>query len=327
MIQQTLFDEPLPMVTKPKVKEKTNLKGKPPIGWSFSKMEILSSCPRKYYYNYFGGSKRKSKEDNREEITVSKNIYNVHVLVGDIVHESIAVFLRRLQNKDEWSFDSLLWLADIKLKTIVDYTIAFKNGQQKEGEYKIKICKEIYDDISRKNEIVEFATEKIKQSLTSFNESKDFDFIINNALETDTIIENLAKFKLDNINIDGRIDVAFYKDGKLHIVDWKTSYSDYEETSVQLLAYALWAIDKKGKKIDEICIHKAYLLDGKIETLEFSEKHIERAKAKIRQSVDDLTILEKYGIGGIIEAFDRCDEPKVCKLCSFESICKSSKVI
>ena len=69
------------------------------------------------------------------------------------------------------------------------------------------------------------------------------------------------------------------------------------------------------------------MLDGKIETLEFSEKHIERAKAKIRQSVDDLTILEKYGIDGIIEAFDCCDEPKVCKLCSFESICKSSKVI
>lgn len=326
-MQQTLFDTFSDVIISPK-EEIRESKEKPKIGWSFSKMEMLDSCPRKYYYNYFASSKRKSKDENREEIAVFKNVFNVHIIVGDIVHESIAVFLRKLKNKDEWSFERLLWLAHTKLQDIVNDTIKLKNGQQKSS---IKICKEIYDDVSKKDEIYELAIEKINQCLTLFNETKDFDFIINSALELDTIIENPAKFKLDNISIDGKIDVAFTENGKFHIVDWKTSYSDYEETSVQLLVYALWAIEKHGRKIEEICIHKAYLLDGKIETLEFSQKHLERAKAKIRQSVDEMTILEKYGLEGIIEAFDHCydednDERNACKLCSFEKICKSSKL-
>jgi hypothetical protein len=325
MIQHSLFDKPQTIVTTPKVKNVVEVKEKPKIGWSFSKMEMLNSCPRKYYYNYFGSSKRKSKDDNREEISVSKNVGNIHILVGDIVHESIAIYLRKRQKDDEWNFDRLLWVAQKKLTDIVDYTIDFRKGQQKEGEYAIKICKEIYDDISRKNEVLEFAKNKIKQSVENFYNSEEFEFIRNSAFYSDTIIENLAKFKLGNINIDGRIDVAFNNDGKFHIIDWKTSYAEYEETSVQLLVYALWAIDKHEKEIAEICIHKAYLLDGKIETLEFSRQHIERAKAKIRQSVDEMKMLESYGIEGIIDAFDCCDEPKMCKLCSFEKICKFSK--
>jgi PD-(D/E)XK nuclease superfamily len=325
MIQQSLFEQQIPIATIPKVKVAMVSKQKPNISWSFSKMEMLNSCPRKYYYNYFGSSKRKSKDDNREEISVSKRICNIHILVGDIVHESIAIFLKKSQKEDEWNFDRLLWLAQKKLNDTVDYTIDFQKGQQKESEYAQKICKEIYDDISRKKEIVEFANKKIRQSLEHFYNSEDFEFIRNSAIYDDTIIEHLAKFKLGNINIDGKIDVAFYDNDKFHIIDWKTSYTEYEETSIQLLVYALWAFDKHEKDIEEICIHKAFLLDGKIETLEFSQKHAERAKAKIRQSVDEMKILEKYGVDGILDAFDCCDEPKVCKLCPFEKICKSSK--
>ena len=74
-MQQTLFDTPFSEVTISKTKKTTDLKEKPKIGWSFSKMEMLNSCPRKYYYNYFGGSKRKSKDDNKEEIAVFKNVF------------------------------------------------------------------------------------------------------------------------------------------------------------------------------------------------------------------------------------------------------------
>jgi PD-(D/E)XK nuclease superfamily len=323
MTQLNLFDKPTTVVDKPKEKQKVDVKVKPKIGWSFSKMEMLSSCPRKYYYYYFGGSKRRSKEENREDITTSKNISNIHIIVGDIVHESIAVFLRKRQKENEWNFDRLIWLAKKKLNDIVDCTIDLRNGQQKEGDYATKICKEIYDDFSRKNEIIEFANAKIEQSLGHFYKSEHFEFIRNSAFYTDAIVEHPSKFNLGNIYIDGKIDVAFYHDSKFHIVDWKTSYSEYEETSAQLLVYALWAIDKHNKEIEEICIHKAYLLDGQIETLEFSQRHTERAKVKIRQSIDEMNTLEKYGMEGIKAAFDCCDEPEICKLCSFEKVCKS----
>jgi hypothetical protein len=323
MLQLDLFDKPLPVVNTSKANKITDSKEKLKIGWSFSKMEMLSSCPRKYYYYYFGSSKRKSKEENRGEITTSKNVSNIHVIVGDIVHESIAIFLKKKQKQDEWNFDRLLWLAQKKLNDVVDYTIKSKNEQQNEGEYGIKICKEIYDNVSRKKEIFDFANAKIEQCLGHFYKSGHFEFIRNSAVYVDTIVEHPSKFGLKDINIDGKIDVAFYHGSKFHIVDWKTSYSEYEETSVQLLVYALWAIEKHNKEIDEICIHKAFLLDGQIETLEFSQKHLERAKAKIRQSIEEMTMLEKYGIDGIIEVFDRCDELKICKLCSFEKICKS----
>jgi hypothetical protein len=142
MVQLDLFNKPLSTVAIPKIKKIINLEEQAKIGWSFSKMEMLSSCPRKYYYYYFGSSKRKSKDDSREEIALLKNISNIHLLVGDIVHESIAIFLKKRQKKDEWNFDRLLWLAKKKLVDVVDYTIDFKNGQQKESEYAIKISKQ-----------------------------------------------------------------------------------------------------------------------------------------------------------------------------------------
>lgn len=323
MLQLDLFDKPLPVVNISKAKKITDSKEKLKVGWSFSKMEMLSSCPRKYYYYYFGSSKRKSKEENRGDIATSKNVSNIHIIVGDIVHESIAIFLKKRQKEDEWNFDRLVWLAKKKLNDIVDYTINLKKGQQEESEYATKICKEIYDNISRKNEILEFANAKIEQSLGNFYKSEYFEFIRNSVFYADAIVEHPSKFSLNDINIDGKIDVAFYHDSKFHIVDWKTSYSEYEETSAQLLVYALWAIEKHNKEIEEICIHKAYLLDGQIETLEFSQKHIARAKVKIRQSIDEMNMLEKYGIEGIKGAFDCSDELEICKLCSFEKVCKS----
>lgn len=320
----TLFD--IPVTTseiskgKPKIVKQSN------IGWSFSKMEMFHTCPRKYYYHYFGGSKRKAKNDTqKEDIAMYKDMANIHIIVGDIVHETIAIFLDKLRKEDEKDFDFLIWLSNQKLDAIVEKSVNLKNGTYKEGEYKAKICKEIFEDTSKKDEIVAFAKEKIHQSFDNFYNSEDFEIVKDNACYEETIIEGKAKLKLGNINIDGRIDFAFEDNGKFHILDWKTSHYEYEETSVQLLVYALWAIEKHNQNIEDICIHKAFLLDGKMENLEFNEKHLERAKVKIRQSVDEMNEFEKYGNEGIIEAFDCCDELKICNLCQYEKICKSSK--
>ncbi len=319
----TLFDN---FELTPKIsKEKSKTEKQSNIGWSFSKMEMLNDCPRKYYYNYFGTSKRKSKEDNKEDIAFLKDMSNIHVIVGDIVHKTIAVFLKKLQQEEEKDFSFLIWLSNQQLDDIVNKSVNLKNGTYKDSKHEVKICKEIFDDISKKDEIVAFAKEKILQSLDQFHNSNNFEMVRDYACYPETIIEGTSKFKIENISIDGRIDFAFEDDGKFHILDWKTSYSQYEETSVQLLVYALWAIEKHGKSIDNICIHKAFLLDGKMENLEFSEKHLERAKAKIKQSVERIDELEKYGNDGIIDAFDCCDEPKICNLCQYEKICKSSK--
>lgn len=326
-MQQSLFDIPLSVTITSKGKEKTGANEKLKINWSFSKMEMLNSCSRKYYYYYFGGKKRKAKEDtNKDAIAFYSAMSNKHTSVGDIVHRCIATFLRKRQKGQDWNLDNLKWLANEQLKDKITHTIKLKNKENTSNQFPISPIKELFDDMVNENELIDFAKAKINQSLEYFYSSEDFKWIRESASYNDTIVEETAKFNLSNIHVDGKIDVAFHSDGKFHIVDWKTSYSEYEETSVQLLVYALWAVNKYEKEIEEICIHKAYLLDGKLETLEFSRKHIERAIAKIKQSVDEMMLLEKYGADGIIEAFDRCDERKVCQLCQFEKICKPFKV-
>jgi CRISPR/Cas system-associated exonuclease Cas4 (RecB family) len=323
----TLFDTVVSKPILPKVEKKKISKEVIKVGWSYSKMEMLKSCPRKYYYNYFGAGKRKAKEDtNKSEIAFLSKMSNIHTTVGTIVHESIAIFLRKRQKEEEWNFEQLKWLAEKKLNDTIDYTVKLKNGEETNNPFPLCPIKELFYNTSLKDEIIDFAKAKINISLEHFYNSEDYEKIRDNGFYIETIVESMAKFKLDNTNIDGVIDIAFEDDGKFHIVDWKTSHYEPEETSVQLLVYALWAIEKHGKEIDEINIYKAYLLDGKIEPLEFTQKHLDRAKAKIRQSVEEMTMLEQYGIDGIIEAFDCCDEPKVCKLCPFEKICKSSKI-
>lgn len=294
------------------------------ISWSFSKVGILRQCPRKYYYQYYGSNKRMAKDEpHKERLIFLSKLSNKHIISGSIVHTVIASYLKKRSKGDEWDLNRLIsWAKKLLFDSIV-YTEHIRDGITDNRQYPPPILKEIYYS---EIEVSEFQSEvetKIVNNLTNFIESEKFDFLKNGASQPGAMVERKAVFYLDkNTKIDGQIDIAFKNNGEVIIADWKTGKVEFQDTSLQLLTYALWAIEKQDVKPHQIKIQKAYLQENMVENLEFSEKHLFRARSRILQDVDIMRELHDFGKDGVAEAFTKCDQLKICEFCPFQEVCK-----
>ncbi len=293
------------------------------ISWSFSKMGTLRQCPRRYYYQYYGSKKRlASKEPDKERLIFLSSLSNKYLVSGSIIHTAVATYLKKRSEGDEWNLARLVGWGKKLLAESIGYSQNKRNGTTDIRQYPPEIIKEIYYsevDLSGFRAEVE---EKIVSNLINFMESERFATLKKGASQPGAMIERKTVFTLDEATkVDGQIDVAFKTDNELTIADWKTGKVEFEDTSLQLLAYALWAIEKEGASSNQIRIQKAYLQEDKLENLEFSEEHLFRARTRIFQDAEVMRELHEFGKEGVSEAFTPCKQDKICTSCPFEEIC------
>ena len=293
------------------------------FNYSYSRFETFDSCERKYYYSYYGSKKTKALDEPlKEELIELSELANRHLIIGDILHSVISWFLKTAKKGDLKEYSQIENFAIRRLNNVLDNTMFFKSdGIKKESEFPLPIIKELlydyYNYLSLKNEL----EEAIRKNLNNFFNSAKFEDLRNGALTDSAIIEGRSNFNLGNIKVIGKIDLAFEKNGLLTINDWKTGKSHFEETSLQLLIYALWARSKNEFQDKEIIIQKSYLAEDEIDVLKYSESQLYRTKAKIRQQVELLKEMEEFGNQAIESAFPVRKHEKKCRICPFEKIC------
>jgi hypothetical protein len=297
------------------------------ISWSPSKMNTARQCSRRLYYQYFGSKKHKAKNDpDKQRLAYLSKLSNKALVSGEIVHAVIAIYLRKAKLNDVWTLDRTRGFAFHILDQAIEYSKNEKNNNHVQFEFPPAILKELYYGEVSEKEIVDEIRAKLDLNLTNFVKSHLFEPHRMGGRQYTSLIEEKAKFKLtEDIRIDSVVDLAFQNGTKFQIVDWKTGKADVEETSLQLLTYALWAIQSKKIERESIVIEKAYLGEDKLDSLEFSELHLTRAKTRIRQDAEILRELSVFGFDGNEQAFAKCGKPKICKLCPFEEVCSKRK--
>ena len=69
------------------------------FSWSITRDEVFQTCPRQYYFNYYGywGGWEKDAPDRTRRIYVLKNLKNRYMWAGEKVHGCIKHTLRNLQ--------------------------------------------------------------------------------------------------------------------------------------------------------------------------------------------------------------------------------------
>jgi hypothetical protein len=78
------------------------------VKWSYSRRSLLEQCPRRYYYEYYGSSKRVAPTEPQKTLLQSlKRLRNRHSRAGQILHTVIAGFFRRAQQGETMSLHSL----------------------------------------------------------------------------------------------------------------------------------------------------------------------------------------------------------------------------
>ncbi|WP_454801415.1 RecB family exonuclease [Mucilaginibacter phyllosphaerae] len=290
--------------------------------WSYSKMGLLSACPRKFYYNYFGAKKRTALDEPDKDLAqFLKGMHSSSTLIGEIVHFVIRTHLRKLKAGTVWELERLKSFGYHILKNAVKYSVELRDSIFNNYEFEPKILMEVYYGELSPSMIRDRLREQINNLLEMYYNTEAFAHLRTGALLGNSIIEQPFKFFMEGFRVDGIVDLMFDDDGTVIIADWKTGELVVEDTSLQLLSYALWAMDNKSISSDRIRLQKAYLENGALESMEFSAQQIKRARARMIQDVEILKELEEFGNEGVIEAFPCCEQEKVCQLCSFKKIC------
>lgn len=294
----------------------------PNTDWSISRMQVLDSCPRKYYYQYFGGRALAAQnEQAKDEINFLKQFSNEHLIAGDIVHYVIRAYFKNKRKGVEWDLTRLKGFATRIIKDAVNYSTELRDEIYKDYQHIPRSLLEIFYGEQEPNILGNKIKQKTDHLLDNFFNNECFLLLKEGALNPDAMVERKIGFNFPGIHVDGIADLIYPKGDTWVITDWKTGAKEAEETSLQLLVYGLWLIKEKGISQDKIIIYKAYLNEGVLEPLDFSKIHIQRAKARIIQDADKLKELDDFGNEGDIDAFTPCRQEKVCAQCSFKKLC------
>jgi DNA helicase-2/ATP-dependent DNA helicase PcrA len=136
-----------------------------------------------------------------------------------------------------------------------------------------------------------------------------------------TKVEQQFRFKLDKDTIAGFIDAMWEEDGKVRIIDFKSSSVESAEkayeaatSSLQLGIYALAYKELKGKLPDSVGLY--FLGSGMVGESKPTERRIETIRRKIHEARE----------GIIAGNFDPNPSQFNCMYCAFSKICPYSEV-
>lgn len=319
--QLSLFPEKSkPMGTDEKTKR---------IVWSFSRRSTLEQCARRYYYEYYGASKKTAKnEENKNELHFLKHLQNRYERTGAILHLVVSHYLRKSQEGEILTFDRLGGWAKKLFDKDIETSIGYSKTTPPEGQYPPVILQELYYNIPDALALCHEAFDNVMQALRIFYTSSIYARFRDQGRETNSLIEYPFKIKKRSFRIDGRIDLAYRDNEKLVIIDWKSGSIDGGgEDSLQLSTYALWGVEYYSCSPKDIQVIKAFLRENEIVEFPVDDRLLNIAQARITQDVERMANLEKYGEEAVADAFSPCGQVGVCKLCAYQRLCPEGRSV
>ena len=293
------------------------------LEWSYSRRGVLEQCPRKYYYQYYGSSSKKSNDDpQKEKLHFLKKLQNRHLRTGSLLHLVIRTYLKKLQQGERWSLDWLLSWARKMYWADLEYSREYENGTRiPDGDHSPTLLSEFYYDLPDAESICFEAGKRLVTALTNFVESQNFAQFRDGACQTSAQIEKPIRLRESRFTLRGTVDLIYWEEDKVVIVDWKIGGPGNSDDSLQMLAYAWWAKQELGIPVDHITLHRGHLADNIVSTSNVTERDLKRTKAKLLQDLAQMQTAHRFGQQWTADAFTPYAQPRVCDLCQFQGIC------
>jgi hypothetical protein len=282
------------------------------LGWSISRYEVFDKCKRRYYYTYYA---KHARDIPPYKITQLKNLTSVPLEIGNVVHDVIEAFLRRLQVSD----------------SNIDEKRFFLFARQKSEEYfTTKTFMEAY--YGTKPVSLEDALAKINACLENFIGSPCYNWIFMKAItnKNDWLVEppGYGETRLNGLKAYCKMDFLFPVDGAVHILDWKTGGKDVYKHSNQLIGYAAAANSNFNIPRADIFPKIVYLYP-KFDEFELTlQEEFSSFFDKVKQQTGEMYALcedveKNIPLG--IESFPLSPSPGTCPYCNFQELCFSRK--
>jgi CRISPR/Cas system-associated exonuclease Cas4 (RecB family) len=284
-------------------------------GWSFSRMNVLRTCLRMYWYEYYG--KRFAPERQRNRIVQLQQLSRVPFELGNAVHQTVAEVLKHMQIK------GVLQPMDEAADAAVNkFEILVRNKPLIEKRLGIRLTGEERDKIHN----------QIRTSVTTFYSSKWLTMIQEmprrswNEWLVDP--EGYGEFRLDGKKAYAKPDFVFrYRDDRHYLVEWKTGKPNRDQNMVQVQGYIFYANDILGIDLEGLVGVVQYLtypseqpivVEGRlVNPIEMKNKILSEIRL-IESKCENLTDNIPKPLG----QFPKTDDEGICELCKYVEICQ-----
>ena len=314
----TLADVPAPVRRSP------DLSG---VAWSFSRRGTFEQCSRRYFYQYYGSTKRGSlPESDLKQLRFLKKLSNRHERAGQLLHLGVAKFLRDSVAGGVVNPSGLVrWVSGIFQKDIAYSASDSQGTDAPPGQYPPVLLTEYYHGQPDAEELCVAASERMTAGFENFFSSSSCARFRDLAGYSDVLVEKRISIEDFPVKVSGQVDLAFRDHADVFVVDWKLGDASSAEDSLQLVSYALWACQHFDVEPDMVRLVKVHLASDTIVEARMDELAFKRGRARIMQDAERMAVMDRYGRAGTEDAFTPCAQPAVCSLCPFLRVCKEGR--
>jgi len=294
------------------------------FSWSKTRDEVFRTCPRQYWFAYYGYWKGWLEDApvRTREIYVLKNLKTRQIWAGEKVHECIERSLSNLRRGIK-----VLSVDEIVSITLKQMRAEFRSSRSKhylnypktcalfEHEYELEVTDEQWKEMAQ----------NVETCLRNFYSSDIYEGLKAHRQEGWLEVEEFSSFLLDGTKIMLAVDCAIREEGYVVIYDWKTGKSLHDDLSIQLSCYALYATQKWQIPPEQLRVIEFNLLFNKASWFSVHEGDMEDIQGYIRGSIKDMQSL-LFNVEGNApleeDRFSKVTDEKTSLRCNFRRVCK-----
>jgi CRISPR/Cas system-associated exonuclease Cas4 (RecB family) len=282
----------------------------PELGWSISRNEVFEKCKRQYFYAYYS---KYVQEVPHFKLSMLRELTSVPLEIGNVVHDVLEAFLRRLQKSD----------------SNIDEQRFFSYARQKVDEYFSK--KTFLETYYQHSGIIdrEKAFLKVESCLHNFIRSPCYSWIYMKAIRSreDWMIEpeGFGETRLDGMKAYCKMDFLMPVGDEVHILDWKTGAKDPAKHGAQLKGYSAAASQNFGIQWERIFPKIVYLSPSYDEyELRLDRNGYEALIATVRDQTQKMrsfctNVEENTPLP--MDEFPISPSHSVCRQCRYQELC------
>ena len=282
----------------------------PILGWSISRYEVFDTCKRRYFYQYYA---KHVKDVPLYKMKQLRELTSVALEVGNVVHDVLEAFLRRLQKSD----------------SRIDEVRFYRYAEERTRHY-FSTKTFIETRYGEKDSVdVEHALERVRTCLRNFIGSPAYTWVFMKALRNkdNWMIEppGYGETRLDGMKAYCKMDFLFPADGEVTVLDWKTGRRNEHKHSSQVVAYAAAVSGNFGLDGNKIYPRIIYLypsydeLELRIEQDDLAG-FIERVRCESREMHAYCEDVEQ-NVPKDIGCFMPSPSQPVCSYCNYQELC------
>jgi hypothetical protein len=294
------------------------------FSWSISRQKQMESCARKYFHTYYGswGGWEMSATKEVRQTYILKNMTNLDLLAGEVVHEIITRILAGLADGNlPAEAEALDWARQMLRQAWIDS----KSLHWREDPKRVRNLFELYYQHPPDEIKIQHIKDKVYGSLESFYRSDAFDIIRASEIDDWLEQEKLSYFLFDGVKIYIKPDFALRRADRIVIYDWKTGRED-DDVKQQLACYALYGQHKWQCELERMDLFAVYLARQTMPRYQILPADIEQFQNVMRGSIRAMQGLLQDVAENIPlsrEQFVPTSRKTTCRLCNFKELCYS----